>query len=81
MDRKLKKKTYENIRKALYMVDMNNGFVNFGNMANPKYNELVSEQLKLINKFREENQLVNFVLQTIAVIKEQLIKLQLVKEL
>lgn len=63
MDRKLKKKTYENIRKALYMVDMNNGFVNFGNMANPKYNELVSEQLKLINKFREENQLVNFVLE------------------
>lgn len=63
MDRKLKKKTYENIRKALYMVDMNNGFVNFGNMANPKYNELVGEQLKLINKFREENQLVNFVLE------------------
>lgn len=63
MDRKLKKKTYKNIRKALYMVDMNNGFVNFGNMANPKYNELVSEQLKLINKFREENQLVNFVLE------------------
>ena len=45
------------------MIDMNNGFVNFGNMANPKYNELVSEQLKLINKFREENQLVNFVLE------------------
>ena len=63
MDRKLKKKTYENIRKALYMVDMNNGFVNFGNMANPKYNELVNEQLKLINKFRKENQLVNFVLE------------------
>ena len=81
MDRKSKKEVYENIRKALYMIDMNNGFVNFGNMANPKYNELVNEQLKLINKFRKENQLVNFVLQTIAVIKEQLIKLQLVKEL
>lgn len=45
------------------MIDMNNGFVNFGNMANPKYNELVNEQLKLINKFRKENQLVNFVLE------------------
>lgn len=63
MDRKSKKGVYENIRKALYMIDMNNGFVNFGNMANPKYNELVNEQLKLINKFRKENQLVNFVLE------------------
>ena len=63
MDRKSKKEEYENIRKALYMIDMNNGFVNFGNMANPKYNELVNEQLKLINKFRKENQLVNFVLE------------------
>ena len=63
MDRKSKKEVYENISKALYMIDMNNGFVNFGNMANPKYNELVNEQLKLINKFRKENQLVNFVLE------------------
>ena len=63
MDIKSKKEVYENIRKALYMIDMNNGFVNFGNMANPKYNELVNEQLKLINKFRKENQLVNFVLE------------------
>ena len=63
MDRKSKKEVYENIRKALYMIDMNNGFVNFGNMANPKYNELVNEQLKLINKFRKEHQLVNFVLE------------------
>lgn len=63
MDRKSKKEVYENIRKALYMIDMNNGFVNFGNMANPKYNELVNEQLKLINKFKKENQLVNFVLE------------------
>ena len=63
MDRKSKKEVYENIRKAIYMIDMNNGFVNFGNMANPKYNELVNEQLKLINKFRKENQLVNFVLE------------------
>ena len=63
MDRKSKKEVYENIRKALYMIDMNNGFVNFGNMANPKYNELVNEQLKLINKFRKEKQLVNFVLE------------------
>lgn len=49
--------------KALFIVDMNNGFVNFGNMANPKYNDLVPEQLKLINKFRTEEELVAFVLE------------------
>lgn len=49
--------------KALFMVDMNNGFVNFGAMANNKYNELVPEQLKLIDKFRREEQLVNFILE------------------
>ena len=49
--------------KVLYIVDMNNGFVNFGAMANPKYNELVPEQLKLIQKIRLEHGVVNFVLE------------------
>lgn len=49
--------------KALYMIDMNNGFVNFGAMANPEYNKLVPEQLRLIEKFRKENGLVNFILE------------------
>lgn len=49
--------------KALYIIDMNNGFVNFGPMANPEYNKLVPEQLKMIEKFRRENQLVNFILE------------------
>lgn len=34
--------------KALYTIDMNNGFVNFGAMANPNYNKLVPEQLRLL---------------------------------
>jgi nicotinamidase-related amidase len=42
---------------------MNNGFVNFGAMANPEYNKLVPEQLKMIEKFRKEKELVNFVLE------------------
>ncbi len=50
-------------KKALYIIDMNNGFVNFGAMANPEYNNLVPEQLKLIDKFRKENELVNFILE------------------
>ncbi len=49
--------------KALFIVDMNNGFVNFGNMANQEYNELVPEQQKLIDKFRREEELVNFIME------------------
>ena len=52
-----------NYKKALYIIDMNNGFVNFGDMANPKYNDLVPMQLELINKIRKENGLVNFILE------------------
>ena len=49
--------------KALFIIDMNNGFVNFGPMANPKYNDLVPEQQALIEMFREEDELVNFILE------------------
>ena len=31
----------EEVEKALYIIDMNNGFVNFGAMANPSYNALI----------------------------------------
>ena len=57
--------TKENVEflKALFMIDMNNGFVNFGPMANPKYNDLVPEQQALIEMFREEDELVNFILE------------------
>lgn len=50
-------------KKALFIIDMNNGFVNFGAMANNEYNKLVPEQLRIINRFREENELVNFILE------------------
>jgi len=53
----------EEIEKALYIIDMNNGFVNFGPMANPKYNELVPEQLKTVEKIRHENGQINFILE------------------
>ena len=56
-------KELEKYEKAIYIVDMNNGFVNFGAMANPKYNELVPEQVKLVNKIRKEDGLVNFILE------------------
>lgn len=60
---KEKRKRLKEFKKALYMIDMNNGFVNFGAMANPKYNDLVEEQQKMIQKFRRENELVNFILE------------------
>lgn len=47
--------------KALYNIDMVQGFVNIGAMSNPTYNALVPEQLKMIEKFRREGELVNFV--------------------
>ena len=49
--------------KALFIIDMNNGFVNFGPMANTKYNDLVPEQQALIEMFREEDELINFILE------------------
>ena len=56
-------KNLEDYEKALYIIDMNNGFVNFGAMANPGYNILVPEQLKLIEKIRKEEGLLNFILE------------------
>ncbi len=53
----------KNYEKALYIIDMNNGFVNFGAMANPKYNDLVPEQLKMVEKIRREKGVVNFILE------------------
>lgn len=53
----------EEVEKVLYNIDMNNGFVNFGAMANPKYNDLVPEQLKLIEKVRNEKGIIDFILE------------------
>ena len=51
------------IKKVLYNIDMNNGFVNFGPMANPEYLKLVPEQIKMFEKFLREKQQINFVLE------------------
>lgn len=60
MERKL---NFNEVEKALYIIDMNNGFVNFGSMANPKYNDLVPEQIRMIKKVRDEKGIVNFILE------------------
>ncbi len=51
------------IEKVFYNIDMNNGFVNIGAMANPKFNELVPEHIKLFEKFVKEKQQINFILE------------------
>lgn len=54
-------KKLKDYRKVLYNIDMVQGFVNFGPMKDSSYNDLVPEQLKIINEFRDENELVVFV--------------------
>ncbi len=54
-------KELEKYKKALYVIDMVEGFVNIGAMANPEYNKLIPEQLKIINEFRKNQELVNFI--------------------
>ena len=49
-------KQLEEYKRALYNIDMVNGFVNFGPMANPNYNNLVKEQLKLMEDFKKEKE-------------------------
>lgn len=61
MERKNIIKNLEDYRKALYNIDMVEGFVNFGAMANPAYNELVPEQMRIMDDFLEEGESVNLV--------------------
>lgn len=49
--------------KIYYNVDMNNGFVNFGAMANPLYMKLVPEQIKMFDKILRDDGQINFVLE------------------
>lgn len=50
--------------KILYNIDMNNGFVNFGPMANPEYRKLIPEQIKMFEKMIREDGQINFVLES-----------------
>ena len=49
--------------KVYYNVDMNNGFVNFGAMANSEYKKLVPEQIKMFEKMLRDDGQINFVLE------------------
>lgn len=61
MERKEQIKNLEEYRRVVYNIDMVEGFVNFGAMANPLYNDLVPEQIKIMDEFVEENEAINFI--------------------
>ncbi len=48
-------------RKALYNIDMVEGFVNIGAMHNEFYNTLVPEQMKIMDDFLEAGEAVNVI--------------------
>lgn len=51
----------KNIQKALYVVDMVNGFVREGLLHDERIAKTIPEQIRLIEKFKEENQRVSFI--------------------
>lgn len=60
-EKEMKVKELKEYKKVLYNIDMVEGFVNFGAMANTSYNNLVPEQLKIMTDFVKENELITFI--------------------
>ncbi len=61
MERKELKKNLEDYRKALYNIDMVEGFVNFGAMANKDYNDLVPTQMQIMDDYLQASESVNLI--------------------
>lgn len=57
----MKEKELNEIRKSVYLIDMVEGFVNTGAMANLLYNELVPEQEKVLNYFKQDGESINLI--------------------
>jgi nicotinamidase-related amidase len=55
------KKDFRNYTKVLYVVDMVKGFVSEGVMHDKYIEHTIKEQIKLIKKFKDENQSVAFI--------------------
>ena len=51
----MKKEGLEIVKSGLIVVDMVNGFINEGQMADPKINHIIDANIKLIDKFLEKN--------------------------
>lgn len=61
MSNKEKIERLKNYRRALYNIDMVEGFVNIGAMGNKDYNLLVPEQIKVADDFVDSGDSLNFV--------------------
>lgn len=61
MKRKDLIKNLEDYKMALINVDMVEGFVNFGAMADQSYNALVPEQMKIMDDYIERNEFVGLI--------------------
>lgn len=59
IEKELKK--LKEYRRALYNIDMVQGFVNIGPMSNKDYNKLVPEQLKFMKEFSNNYDSINFI--------------------
>lgn len=57
----MKKKELENLRRLLIVVDMVNGFVRKGAMADPYIEHIIPEQLRLIKMILKENEGLAFI--------------------
>lgn len=51
----MKKEDLKFIKSTLIVVDMVNGFISEGQMADPKINHIIDENIRLINKFLEKD--------------------------
>lgn len=56
-----KRKNLKEYRRALYNIDMVQGFVNFGAMSNSSYNNLVPEQLRIMQDFVKSGDSINLI--------------------
>lgn len=61
MNNKEKIKDLKEYRRALYNIDMVQGFVNFGPMSNQNYNALIPEQVRIIEDFLKSGDSINFI--------------------
>ena len=57
----MKEKELNEFERSVYLIDMVEGFVNTGAMANPSYNKLVPEQVRVLDDFVKSGESINLI--------------------
>ena len=57
----MNEKDLNEFEKSVYLIDMVEGFANIGAMANPSYNELVPEQVRVLDEFEKSGESINLI--------------------